>query len=239
MHTLFISDLHLSGQRADLRALFLRFLRERAQGAAALYILGDLFEAWLGDDLVLPEYQPVLEALRTVTAAGTPIYVMHGNRDFLLGDAFAQQTGCTLLAEPAVIELHGRRALLLHGDTLCTDDLPYQQMRTQLRHPGFIATFLAKPPQERVAFAQQLRARSQEETSRKQEYIMDVNTEAVAAAYRTHGVDLLIHGHTHRLGRHTFPVDGRKVERIVLGDWDRVGSVLVADGEGLEMVPFT
>jgi len=238
MSKLFISDLHLSGQRPHGLVMFLRFLSERLRDTDGLYILGDLFEAWLGDDLLPPEYEAVLDALRAASARA-PIYVMHGNRDFLLGEAFAQRTGCTLLAEPAIIDLYGRRALLLHGDTLCTDDLPYQQMRAQLRQPAFIANFLRQSPEERIAFAQQLRARSQEETSRKQEYIMDVNGDAVAAAFRTHGVDLLIHGHTHRLGRHTFPVDGRKVERIVLGDWDRVGSVLVAESNGeLRMEPF-
>jgi UDP-2,3-diacylglucosamine hydrolase len=237
MTTLFISDLHLSEKRPEVTALFLRFLREQAAGAEALYILGDLFEAWLGDDLILPDYRPVLEAFRALTAGGTTLFVMHGNRDFLIGDAFAELTGARLLGEPAVIVLHGRRALLMHGDTLCTDDLPYQQMRAQLRKPEFIADFLRKPAAERIAFAQQLRARSQEETRRKQEYIMDVNAEAVAAAYRAHEVDLLIHGHTHRLGWHTFPVDERKVERIVLGDWDKVGSVLVADAQGMRMEP--
>jgi UDP-2,3-diacylglucosamine hydrolase len=238
MATLFISDLHLSGARAETIALFLRFLRERAASSEALYILGDLFEAWLGDDLVPPEYGEVLAALRVLTDNGVPVRIMRGNRDFLLGEAFARKTGCELLPEPATIELYGRRALLLHGDTLCTDDVLYQQMRTKLRHPAFMAAFLEKPAQERIAFARELRAKSTEETSRKEEYIMDVNSAAVVAAFHDNHADLIIHGHTHRPLRHLPSVEEGMGERIVLGDWGSVGSILVVEREGARLEEF-
>lgn len=232
---LFVSDLHLSAARPEVTALFLRFLRERVPGSEGLYILGDLFEAWLGDDLILPEYAPVLAALRELTAAGTPVFVQHGNRDFLLGAGFSEASGCRLLPEAHVVDIYGRRTLLLHGDTLCTDDREYQAMRAQLRQPDFIAAFVAKPAAERVAFAKSLRERSQAETRRKSEYIMDVNADAVSAAVREHRADRLIHGHTHRPGVHAHTVDGRAVERIVLGDWNAHGSVVVCDAAGCRL----
>jgi UDP-2,3-diacylglucosamine hydrolase len=235
---LFISDLHLNAARPDITALFQRFLKERAVGSEGLYILGDLFEAWIGDDLVPPEYGPVIAALRELTAAGTPVFVQHGNRDFLLGQDFAAQSGCRLLPDAQVVDVAGGRTLLLHGDTLCTDDHEYQAMRAQLRHPAFIAAFLAKPPAERVAFAKSLREKSQTETSRKSEYIMDVNAEAVADAAREHKVIRIIHGHTHRPGVHTHTLDGHGVERIVLGDWGEKGSVAVCDGAGCRLEIF-
>ena len=235
---LFISDLHLNAARPVVTTLFLRFLKERAAGSEGLYILGDLFEAWIGDDLVPPEYGPVIAALRELTAAGTPVFVQHGNRDFLLGQDFAAQSGCRLLPDAQVVDVAGGRTLLLHGDTLCTDDHEYQAMRAQLRHPAFIATFLAKPAAERVAFARSLREKSQAETSRKSEYIMDVNAEAVADAAREHNVMRIIHGHTHRPGVHAHALDGHGVERIVLGDWGETGSVAVCDGAGCRLEVF-
>ncbi|MGE0081482.1 MAG: UDP-2,3-diacylglucosamine diphosphatase [Thiohalomonadaceae bacterium] len=232
---LFIADLHLSTARPEVGELFLRFLRERAPGSEGLYILGDLFEAWLGDDLVLPDYAPILSALKTLTAAGTPVFVQHGNRDFLLGEGFAAASGCTLLPEAHVMDLYGRRTLLLHGDTLCTDDHEYQAMRVQLRRPEFITAFLAKPAAERIAFARSLRERSQAETSRKSEYIMDVNAAAVADAARQHQAVRIIHGHTHRAGVHTHAVNSHEVERVVLGDWGAQGSVAVCDAAGCRL----
>lgn len=237
MAFLFVSDIHLSAARPQVTALFLRFLQERAPGSAGLYILGDLFEAWLGDDLVLPEYAPVLAALQNLTATG-PVFVQHGNRDFLLGEGFAAASGCRLLPEAHVVDVHGQRTLLLHGDTLCTDDHEYQAMRAQLRHPDFMAGFLTKPAAERVAFATSLREKSQAETRRKAEYIMDVNVEAVSAAVREHKAERLIHGHTHRPGVHTHEVDGRTVQRFVLGDWNETGSVLVCDATGCRLESF-
>src|SRR3569623_1511570 len=211
--TLFISDLHLSADRPALTALFLVFLRERAPRAETLYILGDLFEVWLGDDAVHPAYHPVLSALREL-AARRPVYVMHGNRDFLLGNAFAQASGCRLLADPSVIDLNGERTLLMHGDVLCTDDVEYQQFRAHVRNPET---------------EQQFRDASRERSRYKTEEIMDVNQEAVAAVMRAHDVRQFIHGHTHRPAIHRFTLDGREARRIVLGDWYEQGSVLVCD----------
>lgn len=226
--TLFISDLHLSAERPAPTALFLNFLHERASRAHALYILGDLFEVWIGDDAIHPAYSPVLNALRELTAR-VPVYVMHGNRDFLMGDAFAQVSGCRLLAEPAVINLNGQRTLLMHGDVLCTDDVEYQRFRTQVRDPETQRQFLGMTVEQRIATARQFRDASRERNRYKAEEIMDVNQDAVAETMRTHDVRLLIHGHTHRPGIHAFDLDDRRAHRIVLGDWYEQGSVLVCN----------
>lgn len=235
MATLFVSDLHLQGERTPADALFRRFLAGPAAAAEALYILGDLFEAWLGDDLILPEYQGIVDALRTLTDGGVPLYLMHGNRDFLLGTEFAQRTGCTLLDDPTVIDLYGRPTLLMHGDLLCSDDLPYQQMRRQIRDPRWIAAFLAKPAQERITFARQLRDTSREEIGRKAGYVMDVNGETVMTCLHQHRVGRLIHGHTHRPGVHALAGGG---ERLVLGAWEECGSVLHCDEAGCRLETY-
>ena len=232
--TLFISDLHLSADRPALTALFLVFLRERAPRAETLYILGDLFEVWLGDDAVHPAYHPVLSALREL-AARRPVYVMHGNRDFLLGNAFAQASGCRLLADPSVIDLNGERTLLMHGDVLCTDDVEYQQFRAHVRNPETQQQFLAMTIEQRIAMARQFRDASRERSRYKTEEIMDVNQEAVAAVMRAHDVRQFIHGHTHRPAIHRFTLDGREARRIVLGDWYEQGSVLVCDEAGCRL----
>jgi len=233
---LFISDLHLAAERPHVTELFLDFLREEARGAEALYILGDLFEAWLGDDIVLPEYEPVLQALAELSAANVSVMVQKGNRDFLLGAEFARRIGCRLMDDEEVIQLPDGPTLLMHGDTLCTDDIPYQQMREQLRDPAWMDTFLSKPPEERIAFARELRERSQRETGEKAETIMDVNAGAVDATMRAHGVHRLIHGHTHRPGHHELNVGGKPAERIVLGDWGETGSAVVCDDYGCRLV---
>lgn len=216
MTTLFIADLHLSKEQPETLRLFLSFLQGPAARADALYILGDLFEAWLGDDLVLPEYQSTVDALRQLTASGVTVYVMHGNRDFLLGEKFAATTGCTLLNDPTVIDLYGTPTLLMHGDLLCSDDLAYQQLRTQLRDEKWIAQFLTRTPQERIAIAQKLREQSKAETSYKAEAIMDVNAITVSDYMQQYGVTRLIHGHTHHPAVHEHGV-GKT--RYVLGDW--------------------
>jgi UDP-2,3-diacylglucosamine hydrolase len=229
--TLFVSDLHLSAERPAIIALFLEFLRGRATRAEALYILGDLFEYWIGDEAVAQdEFRPVIAALRAYTAAGRPIGVLHGNRDFLLGTGFETATGCRLLPEPARIRLGGEDALLLHGDTLCTDDLDYQRFRRQVRDPRWIGEFLAKTVAEREAVVRGLRAASVAAMGAKPAEIMDVNQTAVEDTMRRHGVHRLIHGHTHRPGEHEFTLDGAPARRIVLGDWYEQGSVLVCDG---------
>lgn len=235
MATLFVSDLHLQGERTPADALFRRFLAGPAVAAEALYILGDLFDAWLGDDLILPEYQGIVAALRTLTDGGVPVYLMHGNRDFLLGTEFAHRTGCTLLDDPTVIDLYGRPTLLMHGDLLCSDDLPYQQMRRQIRDPRWIAAFLAKPAAERIAFARQLRDISREETGRKAGYVMDVNEETVTTYLHQYRAGRLIHGHTHRPGVYALAGGG---ERLVLGAWEEHGSVLHCDEGGCRLETY-
>jgi UDP-2,3-diacylglucosamine hydrolase len=239
MATLFISDLHLNAEQPDTVGLFLEFLSTRAVGAEALYILGDLFEAWLGDDVLLPGYGPVLEAMKRLSDSGTPIRVMHGNRDFLLGERFEQLSGASLIDDPTVISLYGVPTLLMHGDLLCSDDKPYQAMRAQLRDPQWIAAFLAKTPQERIAFAQELRERSRKETGEKTEAIMDVNADTVAHYLRQHQVQRLIHGHTHRPAAHRLELDGQDICRYVLHDWyGNGGGVLVCDEAGCVLQPI-
>ena len=233
MHTLFISDLHLSTERPAINALFLDFLRTRAVRAEALYILGDLFEYWIGDDVATqPEYQPLLTGLRTLTEAGVPVYVMHGNRDFLIAQGFEQQTGCQLLPDPTVISLYGENTLLMHGDTLCSDDVAYLKFRVMVRNPDWVKMFLSKTIPERVAIVQDYREISKTATAAKKPEIMDVNQGAVEAVLREHGVRHLIHGHTHRPAQHCFDLGGTPVRRTVLGDWYDQGSVLMCDARG-------
>ncbi len=229
MTTLFISDLHLTQEQPETIRLFLEFLNNQANQAETLYILGDLFEAWLGDDIILPEYTPVIEALRKLSNKGIAVKIMHGNRDFLMGNSFEEITGAELIPDPTVIELDGQQILLLHGDTLCIDDTPYQQLREQLRHPTWISEFLGKSAEERISFAKHLREKSKEATSKKEAYIMDVNAQAVEQVMKEHQVQLLIHGHTHRPAIHELQINNQSAQRIVLGDWHEHGSVLVAD----------
>lgn len=239
MTTLFISDLHLDPERPEITRLFLDFLAGEARRAEALYILGDLFEAWIGDDDDDPHHARVTAGLRALAEAGVPVRVMHGNRDFLLGADFAARSACRLLPEHELIELYGEPTLLLHGDTLCTDDTAYQQFRAQVRSPAWQQAFLAKPLAERRAFAAQARRESRLAQSRLDQAIMDVNPEAVKKVMREHGVRRLIHGHTHRPAVHEFELDGAPATRIVLGDWYEQGSVLRCDADGcrLESLP--
>ena len=234
--TLFISDLHLDARRPAVTSLFLKFLTDLDTGACAgLYILGDLFEAWIGDDSDDIHDQRILTALHDTTARGISIWVMHGNRDFLLGDGFAHATGCTLLADPTLIELNGEQTLLMHGDTLCTDDHEYQQFRTLVRNPAWQQQFLTKSLTERRMIAANLRETSRQRTGEKAAEIMDVNSEAVESTLRAYGVRRLIHGHTHRPAMHTLVIDNMPAQRIVLGDWYEQGSVLRCDADGLHL----
>jgi len=240
LSTLFISDLHLSPERPAIVGLFLKFLRERASHAEALYILGDLFEYWIGDDAGLQaEARPLVEALRGLTRSGIPVYVMHGNRDFLLGDRFVAETGCRLLPDPTVISLYGEPTLLMHGDLLCTDDVDYLKFRAMVRNPQWIQMFLAKPVPERIAMAQQYREVSKAATANKKPEIMDVHPAAVEAALREHQIRHLIHGHTHRPAQHVLTLDGETVRRTVLGDWYDQGSVLTCDANGCTLESLT
>jgi UDP-2,3-diacylglucosamine hydrolase len=227
--TLFISDLHLDAARPDALQRFTRFVEQRAVHAEALYVLGDLFEAWIGDDENDPRFGPVFDAFSALRQAGVPCFLMHGNRDFLLGDAFAASNGCRLLDDYEVIELAGKRLLLTHGDLLCTDDEPYMALRATVRDRGWQREFLAKPLAKRRALARELRERSQTETATKAQDIMDVNQQTVEQTMRRHRVTTLIHGHTHRPGVHHFMLDGRQATRIVLGAWYEQGSVLTWD----------
>ncbi len=235
MTTLFISDLHLDVDRPAAITRFLNFMEREASQATALYILGDLFEVWIGDDDTNPGYAPIVAALAKLKLQGIPCFFMHGNRDFLIGRRFATATGCELLAEHEVLTIEGERVLLMHGDLLCTDDKPYMALRAELRDPRWQREFLAKPTEERRAIAADLRQKSQAATTAKTEEIMDVNQSAVEAAMRQHDVPILLHGHTHRPGVHRFSIDGTAATRIVLGAWYEQGSVVRWDQNGFEL----
>ena len=224
--TLFVSDLHLDPAVPAIARQFRDFLAGEAGGADALYILGDLFEAWLGDDDPDPSSRAVVADLRALVDSGVPCYVMHGNRDFLIGERFCRESGATLLADGTVVDLYGERVLLMHGDALCTDDASYQRLRRILRHPAVLWTLRSLGLPQRRALAQRLRAGSRAHVGVTAPEIMDVNAAAVAQAFRAAGVRTLIHGHTHRPAVHEFEVDGAKARRIVLGDWYAQGSVL-------------
>lgn len=223
MSELFISDLHLDAERPQVTELFLRFLREEAHHARALFILGDLFEAWVGDDAPGPLGDSVARGLRALARGGTRVYFMRGNRDFLLDADYAQACGMRLLPDPCVLRIGGEPTLLLHGDLLCTDDLAYQRFRSESRSPAWKQAFLARPVAERLHFAEQARAESRRHQQGLDSSITDANPDAVVEMLRLHGVRRMIHGHTHRPAVHRV---GDDCERIVLGDWYTQGSVL-------------
>ncbi len=223
MSSWFIADLHLDVTRPGAIRLLLDLLEQLEGRADALYVLGDLFEYWVGDDaLTTPDaavFQPVVARLRRVSDSGVKLYFQHGNRDFLMGERFAEATGCTLLPEQHLIDLYGTPTLLLHGDTLCTDDVEYQQVRKLFRNPQWQQQFLALPLAERIRQAEAMRAQSRMSMQGKAEAILDVNQPAVEATLRAAGVTRMIHGHTHRPAVHDFVLDGAPAQRIVLGDW--------------------
>ena len=239
MTTLFISDLHLEADRPDIGAQFVRFLETEARDAESLYILGDLFESWVGDDDPNPHYAVAKTAIRALVDAGVPVSFMHGNRDFMIGRQFAGETGVTLLDDPLPIELHGQKVLLSHGDALCTDDAEYQQVRIMTHDPEWQAMMRAKPLAERLAFAARARDASKAHYQSASATIMDVNAEAVREVIEQYGVDILLHGHTHRPAVHEVRLTGRLAKRIVLGDWYEQGSVVRWDAGGprLETLP--
>ncbi|WP_434774521.1 UDP-2,3-diacylglucosamine diphosphatase [Pseudomonas oryzihabitans] len=235
---LLVSDLHLEPQRPDLVRAFLHFLQNRARGAEALYILGDLFEAWIGDDAMGPFEQEIATALRQLADSGTAVYLMHGNRDFLIGKAFCRQAGCQLLPDRHIADFQGRRVLLMHGDTLCTRDEGYQKLRRILRNPLTLFVLRHLPLASRQKLARKLRNESRQQTRAKAMDITDVTEAEVEREMRAATVTTLIHGHTHRPARHELLLDGQPAERIVLGDWDRRGWVLEASEAGLTQVDF-
>ena len=235
MSTLFVSDLHLDAAWPDVTTQFIAFLRREARVASTLYILGDLFEVWIGDDDPDPAKREVLAALRELTASGVPCFVMHGNRDFMLGDRFCRDTGCRLLADGTILELDGERVLLMHGDVLCTDDVSYQRLRRIVRNPLVRWIFRHLSLAQRERLAGRLRAGSRMHTTATAPAIMDVNDMAVRDAFRRSRVHTLIHGHTHRPAVHRLDIDGAPVRRIVLGDWHRSGSVLDWSSSGAKL----
>ena len=228
----FISDLHLCAERPRITRIFERFITDTAPNAYALYILGDLFEYWIGDDQldVDPLAKDVAQQLSALTASGTKIFFMHGNRDFLIGERFAHEAGLEILADPALINIGRESVLLMHGDTLCTDDVAYQSFRQQVRNPAWQHATLAKSIAERRALAQSIRSQSDVEKSMKPEAIMDVNAAAVAESFRRHQYPVMVHGHTHRPARHEQMIDGRTCVRWVLQDWHDVGGYLAHEG---------
>ena len=238
MTTLFISDLHLDGTRPDISAQFLDFLEREARGAEALYILGDLFEAWIGDDDPDPDKRRVIAGLRAVTSAGVPSFLIHGNRDFLIGRRFCRETGIELLADGTVIDLYGRRVLLMHGDLLCTDDHAYQRLRRIVRNPVVQFVMRRLTLRQRQRLAERMRAGSKEHIASMDmaaPEIMDVNQDEVRRTFARFGVDCIIHGHTHRPAVHEMQIDGHEAVRIVLGDWYEQGSVLRWNPQGFDL----
>ncbi len=239
MATLFVSDIHLDQSRPALNNLFLGFLIQRAQKANACYILGDLFESWIGDDDDTELGYVVALALRRLVNTGVLVFFLHGNRDFLLGERFAAASGIQLLPETKIIELYDERVLLLHGDILCTSDAEYQKFRASIRDPDWQTRFLGLSTAQRRMLAIQLRASSQLASQKKADEITDVNTEAVDIMLRSHGVQRIIHGHTHRPAIHEWMLDGLPSRRAVLGDWNKKrGVMLCCEASGWQLESF-
>ena len=238
MTTLFISDLHLDGTRRDISAQFLDFLQREARHAEALYILGDLFEAWIGDDDPDPDKRRVIAGLRAVRDAGVPTFLIHGNRDFLIGKRFCRETGMELLEDGTVIDLYGRRVLLMHGDLLCIDDHSYQRLRRIVRNPIVQFVMRRLTLRQRQRLAERMREGSKEHIASMDiaaPAIMDVNQDEVRRTLERFGVDCIIHGHTHRPAVHELQINGKPAVRIVLGDWYEQGSVLRWHERGFEL----
>ena len=238
MATLFIADLHLQTEEPAITAGFLRFLSGEAKSADALYILGDLFEAWIGDDDPNPLHREIAAAIRALVDAGTPCFFIHGNRDFLIGQRFARESGMPLLPEEQVLDLYGRKVLIMHGDTLCTDDTGYLAFRAKVHTPWIQTLFLALPLFIRNRIAAKMRAGSKAANSSKSMTIMDVNPQAVVRVMEKHQVHWLIHGHTHRPDVHNLMVHGEPAHRVVLGAWHTEGSMVKVTPDGVELIAF-
>jgi len=238
-HSLFISDLHLSPETSAATASLMHFLRDTAPHADSLYVLGDLFEYWIGDEgMAQPHAKQIIHGFRTLADQGVGTYFMHGNRDFLVGERVAQAGGFRILPDPTLVDLYGTPTILMHGDTLCTDDHEYQNFRAMVRNPAWQKAFIAKPLDDRVRMAQQVRGRSEQSKGIKDMTIMDVSPIAVEATFRAHHASRLIHGHTHRPARPVHRVDERECERWVLADWYDRGSYLWCDASGCHAEPL-
>ena len=235
MTTLFVSDLHLEAGRPEIGDQFLAFLAGEASRADALYIRGDLFEVWVGDDDPNTHYAVIKQALRELVDNGVTTYFMHGNRDFMIGNVFARETGVRILSDPYPVDFYGDKVLLSHGDALCIDDVQYQNARRITRDPEWQAMMLAKPLAERLTIAKHLRAESIAHGAMIDQSITDVNQDEVLRVVRDHGVDVLLHGHTHRPAVHAIDLGDRVAKRIVLGDWYEQGSVVRWDESGPEL----
>lgn len=239
MSIYFISDLHLQESHPEMAQGFFNFLKN-LNDAKALYILGDFFEVWIGDDYSTPFIESVKEALLAFTQRGIPLYIMHGNRDFVLGEEFCQQTGATLLADPSVVELGGEKVLLMHGDSLCTKDEAYMKMRPMLRNPIMLKQLLSQSIEQRLVMASRLRGESQKGNQMKADDIMDVTPEEVDKIMSEQQVSLMIHGHTHRPFDHHWHYENQERRRIVLGDWsDTHGWMIRIDGSNFELQQFS
>ncbi len=235
-NSVFLSDVHLDATRPEVTEQLVAFLDALPANTERLYIVGDLFEAWIGDDAPGPVGEQFISILRGLTERQIEGFFTHGNRDFLIGEQFAASTGFRILPDETVIDCYGTQVLLLHGDTLCTDDTDYQTLRSMLRNPDFQANLMSMSVAQRLDMAQQLRSASASEMSNKREDIMDVNQQAVVSALQKHGVDMMLHGHTHRPCVHHFDVDGRECQRIVLGDWFEQGSIVQWSKNGFKLL---
>ncbi|MEQ9859627.1 UDP-2,3-diacylglucosamine diphosphatase [Pectobacterium cacticida] len=238
MATLFIADLHLSLHEPAITAGFLRFLRHDAVHADALYILGDLFDAWIGDDDPQSLHTTISAELYALHQRGVPCYFVHGNRDFLIGKRFARQSGMTLLPTETVLDLYGQKILILHGDTLCTDDLAYQRFRRRVHNPLIQRLFLLLPLSLRLNVAAKMRAASQRENEKKSLQIMDVNQDTVRERLQYYQVETMIHGHTHRPAIHDLDLGGTSGRRAVLGAWHEEGSMIKVTPQNIELIFF-
>jgi UDP-2,3-diacylglucosamine hydrolase len=235
---LLISDLHLEEERPDITRAFLDLLGGRARSAQALYILGDFFEVWIGDDAMTPYQLSICQALRELSDSGTQVFLMHGNRDFMLGKAFCKAAGATLLKDPSVVDFYGEPVLLMHGDSLCTRDEAYMRMRRYLRNPVSLWILRHLPLRTRHKLARKLRNESRAQTRMKANDIVDVTPDEVPRIMQEFNVRTLVHGHTHRPAIHKLQIGEQAAKRIVLGDWDRQGWALQVDEQGLQLAAF-
>jgi UDP-2,3-diacylglucosamine hydrolase len=235
---LLISDLHLEEERPDITRAFLDLLGGRARSAQALYILGDFFEVWIGDDAMTPYQRSICQALRELSDSGTQVFLMHGNRDFMLGKAFCKAAGATLLKDPSVVDFYGEPVLLMHGDSLCTRDEAYMRMRRYLRNPVSLWILRHLPLRTRHKLARKLRNESRAQTRMKANDIVDVTPDEVPRIMQEFKVRTLVHGHTHRPAIHKLQIGDQAAKRIVLGDWDRQGWALQVDEQGFQLAAF-